>query len=154
MGIQYAHPMDKNNCTTDCRKSPTLCNGSTEHRFIRFDCHKPAPLFRLPQCRLGSKDSPLFLILAERITGHMQHRQREAESHRFTRAGFPKYFEKSLDNTTKYCLRDFSFLLKIQLLENCEHLSDEDFGGIFRTDDAALLTQGKEDKRKSTQKTT
>jgi len=71
---------------------------------------------------------------------------------RFSQPAFRQYCTKSLDNTKKYCLRDFTCLAKRQTAKTAPHLSVRNFCGILDADDAALPTQGKEDKAKSTKK--
>ncbi len=71
---------------------------------------------------------------------------------RFSRAARPQYCAKHLENINGYSLRCFSCLGTLPLRENCFAPLGEAFLSILGAEDAALLTQGKEDKAKSGEK--
>ena len=61
----------KTNCTTDCRKSPTLCNASTELCLLGLLDTNRLPCSGYINAGSATRSSPA-LILAEGIAGHMQ----------------------------------------------------------------------------------
>ena len=69
----------------------------------------------------------------------------------FQRSALPNASE-NFSIIHKYCLRDFLRLGKRRQPKTARHLSANNFRLIFGADDAALLTQGKEDKAKSSEK--
>ena len=76
----------------------------------------------------------------------------ELNPDRFWAAAFRQCGGKSLENTNGYSLRDFSCLDEKQFTQNCAAPHSEYFCFGFCADDAALLTQGKEDQEKYKQK--
>jgi len=78
--------------------------------------------------------------------------ERTRTSTGFQATCFSQYCRKSLDNISRYSLRDFLYLEKSRCLKTAKHLSVSNFCSIFGANDAALLTQGKEAKAKSGKK--